>query len=57
MPRFVAFFGSCLILFAGALVALFRGSGGAALAPPEPVGLLVGSLVGIVLLLVLPAWW
>lgn len=56
MPRIVAFFGSCLILFASALGALFRGPGGASLAPPESLGLLMGSLVGIVLLLVLPAW-
>lgn len=57
MPRIVAFFGSCLILFAGALMALYCGPGGASLAPPESLGLLVGSLVGIVLLLLFPAWW
>lgn len=51
-----ALLGVALIIYIGALVAIYETPGGL-LAAPEPLNLLLGGGIGVVLLLLLPIWW
>lgn len=57
MPRVATVAGTALVVYAVAVFELLRHPGGVALALPEPLGLLAGSVLGIILLLALPEWW
>jgi hypothetical protein len=54
--RAVVLFGAALIVYAVAVAAIFR-EPGVTLASPEPLGLLLGVGISVVVLLLLPVWW